>query len=130
MTVNNSFEAYKLQRELKRSGVVVSFVRYEDNEFGEPSGSPIALGEITCLYHEENSHISVTTGTVTQTRNKKVPRMLALASSVEKLGLKVGDKLFWKSQEYAVTGIVDVQNWGIINDISLEVVDDGLHARL
>ena len=125
MTVNTKFEAYKLQRELKRSGVELQFYRSVDNEFGEPTEAETEVGSICCLYHEQNSQISVTTGETTQTRSKKISCLLCSLESVESLDLRVGDFVFWNEKKYEVSGWIDLQNWGIIADVTLEVIDDG-----
>lgn len=124
MTVNLKFEQYKLERELKRSGVSIEFLRSDKNKFGEPEGDGKSLGSITCLYHEENGYIQRMTGDTTQTRTKKIPRLLCLFKSCKELDVKLGDYCFIDSRKHIVTGVTDIQNWNIIGDISLEIVDD------
>lgn len=130
--VNTRFEAYKLQREMRRSGQVFQFRRPAINDFGEPvkdengdyvfQGNPI---EIEGLYHEVNSYISVVTGDTTRTRTKKEPMVLCMYEDAS--GLQVGDVVQYNNKTFRYSGIVNVQEWGIIGDISLEVFDDGLH---
>lgn len=123
MTVNVKFEAYKLERELKRSGDSIEFFRPGVNDYGEPSEEGKSLGSILCLYHEQNSYVQLTTGETTQTRTEKIPMMLCLYRSYEELELKLGDYCLINSKKYVVTGVTDIQNWNIIADISLEIVD-------
>ena len=125
--INKSFEAYKLKRELKRSGIDYKLKRKGTNEFGEPSGELISIGVIRGLYHEENSNIQITTGDTTRARTKKIPMILCLYEDVASLGLRVDDQLVINSKTFKVTGIVNVQEWSLIGDISLEVFDDGVH---
>lgn len=40
-------------------------------------------------------------------------------------GLKIDDEVYINNKTYKVTGVVNIMNWDIISDISLEVVDDG-----
>lgn len=124
--VNSTFEAYKLKRELKRSGIDYEFEREGKNSFGEPNGKPESVGKIRGLYHEQNSHIQVITGDAVQTRTKKIPTILCLYEDAATLELKVGDIVKINSKSFKVTGIVDIQEWNIISDISLEVVDSGI----
>lgn len=123
--VNKKFEVYKLKREIKRSGDEYKFFRRMVNEFGEPSGYKRLLGELSGLYHEQNEHISVVMSDTTQTRTKKVPSILCLYDDAAFIGLVIGDIVRINGNEMCVTGIVDIQQWGLIADVSLEVVDVG-----
>lgn len=125
--VNKDFEVYKIKRELKRSGTDYEFTRDGKNEFDEPSGSKTVVGSLRGLYHEENGTVQITTGETTRTRTKKVPKILCLYESITSLGLKVDDTVTLNGKVLKVTGVVNVQEWDLIGDISLEVVDDGIH---
>lgn len=126
--INTRFEAYKLKRELKRSGIDYEFQRLGVNDFGEPSGELVLIGVIRGLYHEENSNIQITTGDTTRVRTKKIPMILCLFDDAASLALKIDDFLFINKKKFKVTGIVNIQEWSIISDISLEVVDDGIQS--
>lgn len=122
--VNTKFEAYKLRRELTRSGRNFTFIREGVNKYGEPNGEPHELGTIMGIYHEQNSNILLTTGETTQIRSKKTPMVLCLYDDVDLLKLETGDYVMINGRKFNVTGVVDVQEWQIISDISLELVDD------
>jgi hypothetical protein len=122
--INTRFEAYKIKRELKRSGIDYEFKRSGVNDFGEPVGEPIVVGTIRGLYHEQNSSVQVTTGDTTQVRTKKIPMILCLYEDAASLALQVGDELKINNKTFKVTGVVNIQEWNIIADISLEVVDN------
>lgn len=126
--INTQFEAYKIKRELKRSGIDYEFKRSGVNDFGEPVGEPIAVGIIRGLYHEQNSSVQVTTGDTTQVRTKKIPMILCLYEDAASLVLQVGDELKINNKTLKVTGVVNIQEWNIIADISLEVVDNVVQA--
>ena len=127
--INTRFEAYKIKRELKRSGIDYKFKRAKTNEFGEPlSDEPDEIGQIKGLYHEQNSTISISTGDTTQFRNKKVPAILCLYEDIASLVLQVGDIVEFNSKKYKVTGVLNIQEWNLISDISLEVIDSGVPA--
>lgn len=123
--LNTKFEAYKLNRELVRSGTDFVFTRQKLNEFNEPDGEAVEVGEIRGLYHEQNSNIQITTSDATQIRTKKIPSILCLFEDVEKLSLKAGDKTTLNDQIFEVTGVVNIMEWSIVVDISLELVDYG-----
>lgn len=123
--INTKFEAYKLRRELKRGGTDYEFKRAKLNAFKEPTKELELAGRLRGLYHEQSSHVSVTMGETTQTRTKKVPMILCLYDDAK--SLKLGDVVKMNSKELKVTGVTNIQEWNIIADISLEVVDDGIH---
>lgn len=124
--VNNKFEVYKVKRELKRSGRDYEFTRVEANKFGEPSGKEEVIGTVKGLYHETSEHIAVAMGDTTQVRTKKVPSILCLYEDVAPLALVIGDRVKLNEKTMKVTGIVNIQEWNLIADVSLEVVDNGL----
>lgn len=121
--MNLKFEKSKLKRELQRSGKEYSFKRAEENEFGEKNGNCIEVGTLNAIYHESNGHISTTQGDATVYRKLKTPMLLCLYDDAT--FLNVGDTTIINGKEFKVTGLVNIQEWGIIGDVSLEVIDDG-----
>ena len=126
--INTKFEAYKVKRELKRSGADYEFKSFGKNDFGEPVGESIAVGTIRGLYHEQNSSIQITTGDTTQVRTKKIPAILCLYEDAASLVLQVGDVVKINAKTFKVTGVTNIQEWNLISDISLEVIDNGVPA--
>ena len=128
--VNTKFEAYKLKRELKRIGKDYEFKREKLNKFKEPTDNPSVVGVIRGIYHESSrnprGNIEINTVETTQYRTRRTPMILCLYEDAEALGLHVGDKVTINSRVMKVTGVVNVQEWDIIADISLEVVDYGI----
>lgn len=124
--INTKFEAYKIRRELKKVGTEYKFKRAKLNDFKEPTDENELAGKLLGLYHEQNSYVSVTVSDATQTRTKKVPMILCLYEDAKTL--KFGDIVEINSKKLKVTGIVNIQEWNIIADVSLEVIDDGIHA--
>lgn len=129
--INTKFEVYKIKRELKRSGIDYEFKRAEKNEFGEPVGELKVVGKLKGLYHEyseSNSSIQITTGDTTQVRAKRVPMILCLYEDAASLILQVGDIVKINAKTCKVIGVSNIQEWNLISDISLEVVDSGVPA--
>lgn len=124
--VNKNFEVYKLKREIKRSGNDYEFTRAGVNKFGEPSETEEAIGTLRGLYHERNEHIAITMADTTQVRTKKIPSILCLYEDATSLALVVDDKVAFNGKVMKVTGIVNIQEWNLIADISLEVIDNGV----
>ncbi len=126
--INTKFEAYKIKRELKRSGIDYEFIRTKKNDFGEPADELKVVGKLRGLYHEQNSTIQITTGDTTKTRTKKVPMILCLYEDTASLILQVDDIVKINAKTFKVTGVTNIQEWNLISDISLEVVDSGVPA--
>lgn len=124
--VNKDFEVYKLKRELKRSGRDYEFTRPLANKFGEPTDEQREVGILRGLYHEQNEHIAVMMSDTTQVRTKKVPSILCLYEDTASLALVIGDRVELNGKIMKVTGIVNIQEWNLIADVSLEVVDRGV----
>lgn len=123
--INTKFEAYKLKRELLRSGIVFKFKRNSKNEFGEDNKEPEIIGEIKGLYHEQNSNIQTIAGDTTRSRTEKIPMILCLHEDAVKIGVKVDDYIEFNDKVFKVSGVVNIQEWNVISDISLEVIDNG-----
>lgn len=121
--INTKFEAYKIRRELKKVGRVFTFERAKKNAFKEPTDEVEVIATLTGLYHEQNGSVSMMTGETTQTRTKKIPTILCLYEDTRLL--KVEDIVKINSKKFKITGIVNIQEWNIIADISLEVLDNG-----
>ena len=126
--INTKFEAYKIKRELKRSGIDYEFKRTEKNKFGESIGELKAIGKLKGLYHEQSGSVQITTGDTTQIRTKKVPMILCLYEDTASLVLQVGDIVKINAKTFKVTGVTNIQEWNLISDVSLEVVDGGVPA--
>lgn len=123
--INKQFEAYKIRREIKRSGETYTFKRPVLNEFGEPSGDEIEVGSLRGLYHERyerDSNIRLMTSDTTQIRTKKLPMILCIYDDAKTLNLQLGDKLYLNDKIFKVVSLVNIQEWNIIGDLSLEEV--------
>lgn len=135
--INTKFEAYKLKREVRRNGVVFEFKRRKLDKFNEPTGELETVAEVRGLYHESNSYITETVGDAATTMTKKQPMLLCLVDDVKSSDLRQGDEIqiqLRSSQMTSVTlryvGCVDIQNWGIIADLSFEEVDEGGDSQI
>ena len=132
--INTKFELYKLRRELKRNGKEYTFRRRELNKFNEPTGELEDVLTIRCLYHEVSSFKTTSTGDSSTTVTEKQPMLLCAVEDVKDSGLEAGDfievddSVYGDKKVLRFVGIVDIQNYGIIADISLEVVDDGFES--
>jgi len=136
--VNNRFVLYQVKREIRRSGVKMKFFRQEKNKFGEP-GEPVFFHEFKGMYHEHAPHMldtfRVLTGqTAASYRTEKTPQLLVPyedfyfkneSGEDEFQQVKVGDTVNWNGRLLRVTGVLNVQEWNLLMDISFEEVDNG-----
>lgn len=129
--INTRFELYKLKRELRRSGSDFVFYRRAKNEFGAPVGDPVEVLNVRGLYHETNSYKTITTSDGSLTVTEKSPMLLCAVDSLKGSNLSIGDfvdvsdNVFGDKKTMKFIGVVDILDFGVIADISLEVVDDG-----
>lgn len=132
--INTKFELYKFRRELKRNGKDYTFRRRKLNQFNEPTIELEDVLTIRCLYHEVSSFKTTSTGDSSTIVTEKQPMLLCAVEDVKDSGLEAGDFIEVEDSVYGdkkvlrFVGIVDIQNYGIIADISLEVVDDGFES--
>lgn len=133
--INLRFERYKLNRELEYSGIDVKIYRYGTNEYGEPTtdSEPSLVGSLRCIYHEVSGYKSTKLVRAANenmvVRKTKDPLLLARYEDVEALGIAMGD-VVRLSEGFKVLGWVNVQEWGIYAEISLERLDDGQQISL
>ena len=121
--INTKFEAYKIKREMKRIGRDIKVFRAEKNKYNEPTDDERLVSKFKAIYHEQTGNIQITTGDTTQSRTSKLPALLCLYEDGK--NLQINDIIYLNNKKYNIAGIVNVQEWNIVIDISLEVVDDG-----
>lgn len=120
MLHNTKFLKHRVERALAMNGQKFSFIPMLRDEYNQLKQSSTTI-EVFGMYHEQNSFISVTSSDAASVQRKKSPMILTLLDdNVKKL--KQGDVLFLGDTRYTVSGILDIQNWGIVADISLEMV--------
>lgn len=108
----------KISRLLKVNGLEYTFTSMRKDEYNQPiDGETIAVKGI---YHESNSFITVNTSDSASVQRKKSPMILTLLDDTVKM-IKQGDKVSINSVLYTVSGILDIQNYGVAADISLEM---------
>ena len=125
--INTKFEVYKIQREIKRSGIEIEFFRPSKNDYEEKDYSVLtAIGSLKGLYHEVISKISLESGETTQYRTVKEPAFLTLWKDVAPLELRTGDVAQINGKEFLVIKVENIQEWNLIADVHMEVQDIGL----
>lgn len=108
----------KIKRLLNSNGIEYTFVHMKNDEYNQP----IEKENISVLgvYHESNSFITVSSSDAASVQRKKSPMILALMSDEVKK-LSQGDEVTINDTLYRVSGILDIQNYCVAADISLEM---------
>lgn len=109
----------KVKRLLRTSGIQYDFISVGKDAYNQPTESSEVLS-VKGVYHEQNSFITVSSSEAASVQRKKSPMILTLfTDSVRKL--KQGDKVYINERLYKVSGVLDIQNYGVVADISLEM---------
>lgn len=124
--MNTPYELHKVEREIKTHGSAYSFERIPVDDYGE-----YKLGEpreqvctINGIYHISKGYITQTGTDASTVRSKGQPMILCVIDDNSKK-IKNNDICFLNGAFYKVIEKNDIQNYGIIYDISLEVVLNG-----
>lgn len=116
-----SLEEAKIKHAIEKQGSVFIVFRKLKNKFGELSGDEEQIFKFKGLYHETNSYVKLSKGDAATYRTRKEPMILCVKQSV--VGLRLDDKIIFEDdvnrKVYFVSAITNVQELGIIFDISL-----------
>lgn len=111
------FELNKIRRLINTAGVNYTFERAKLDEFKEPAGyAPIAV--IKGVFHQTTQHVSIIASDASSVQSKQTPYILTLYEDAK--DLQQGDMVQINGMEYTVTGMLNINNWDIAIDISLE----------
>lgn len=116
----SNFLLHRLQVQLNMRGIEYVFSRQALDKFGQPLEDVQEQVKLKGIYHESNGYIQTTGSDATITRTKKSPMILCLFADGDKI--KQGDRIVINEKTYKVSGVLDVQNYHIAADISLEEV--------
>lgn len=108
----------KVSRMLSAQGESFKFTQMvEDIYHQRVEGNTL---DIVGVYHETNSFITLSSADSASVQRKKNPMILTLLDESVKQ-LNQGDKVEINNVTYTVAGVLDIQNYGVVADISLEV---------
>lgn len=113
-------ELHKVKREIQIHGSVYEFRRDILNEYEEPTGESEKVAEIKGLFHQTKGYVSRKVSDATTTQTKGQPMIMAVFEDVK--SVQMNDKVVVSGKEYRVTGANDINNYGIVCDVSLEEV--------
>lgn len=115
-----NFLQHRMETSIRLHGIEYTFVRSGTDKFGQPTSDTEEVATIKGIYHETNSYIQTKNSDATTTRTKKSPMVMCMYQDAQVL--RQGDMVVICDKQYKVSGVLDVQNYSIVADISLEEV--------
>lgn len=109
----------KVERQLKTNGLDYSFTKMGEDDYHQPIETDQKVS-IRGIYHESNSFITLSSSDAASIQKKKSPMILCLMDENVKL-LSQGDRVTINEVTYRISGILDIQNYSVVADISLEM---------
>ena len=117
----SNFLLHRLQVQLNMRGIEYVFSRQALDKFGQPLDDTQEEIKLKGIYHESNGYIQTSGSDATIIRTEKSPMILCLFEDGNKI--KQGDIVTIAGKTFRVSGVLNIQNYSIVADISLEEVD-------
>lgn len=119
--MNMPLEKYKMTRFIQRSGQNYTFSSFKKNKFNEPEAVDSTVA-IRGVYHENHEYLVQTASDSGGVTTKLNPQIMCLTESTKEL--KPGMVVEILGKRYELVAIRDVNNFGLVCDISLEMMLD------
>lgn len=116
---NALFLRNKVSRQVNMNGSSFSFTKVYVDEFNQVQISEESV-EVRGLFHQTTSFIKEETGTGSRVKKKPSPMILMLSEEASKL--EEDFQVVISGKTYKVVDKMDVNNFGVVFDVSLEVV--------
>ena len=117
----SNFLLHRLQVQLNMRGIEYVFSRQALDKFGQPLDDTQEEIKLKGIYHESNGYIQTSGSDATIIRTEKSPMILCLFEDGNKI--KQGDMITIAEKSFRVSGVLNIQNYSTVSDISLEEVD-------
>lgn len=117
--LQNKFLANKIKRQINTNGQTFNFKRYVIDQYHQVSDEIESEFSIKGLFHTTNSFIKQEAKDATKFTSKPQPMILCLSEDGN--NVKINDEVMIRNDIYVVTNINDVNDFGIVYDISLEL---------
>lgn len=115
-----NFLLHRIKYRINMSGKEYVFNRQSTDKYGQPTDKMDVVCVVKCVYHEANGYIQVSASDATVIRSKKSPMLLCAYDDATKL--RQGDLVEIEGCQYKICGILNIQNYSVAADISLEEV--------
>ena len=110
----------KVNRQLELNGSTYDFAHYKIDEYKQVTNEVEKTIEVVGLFHTTNAYIKESTNEGARIVSKPQPMMLMLFEDSEKLSKD--DKVVIGDRVYNVVGKTDVNHFGVVCDVSLELM--------
>ena len=117
----SNFLLYRLHVHFNMRGIEYVFSRQALDKFGQPLDDTQEEIKLKGIYHESNGYIQTAGYDAAIIRTEKSPMILCLFDDGNKI--KQGDMITIAEKTFRVSGVLNIQNYSIVADISLEEVD-------
>ena len=121
--MNIEFELNKVKREIQMHGSLYEFKRNKLDDDLEPTGEVETITQSCGLFHMSKSYIKENVSEGSRTRTKGQPMLLMLYDDAQEI--KNNDFLVINGNQYKVVEKNNIQECGLVVDISLEVILNG-----
>lgn len=123
MNIGINFQRNKVNRLILVNGKTFLFRRQKLNEFNEPINDDFEEIEVRGIYHEVSGYVTKNANDNSVTRSK--PQPMILCTVEEAAMLKKNDVLVFNGRKYIVVDFMNLNEYDICADVSLEVFENG-----
>lgn len=116
-------ELHKVQREIRIHGTKYNVYRKRLDEYGEDTGQFDIISVVDGLFHATKGYAIENVSEGTRVHSKGQPMLLCLYDGTE--DIQNGDFLEINKNKYKIVEKNNIQEYGIVTDISLELILDG-----
>lgn len=118
-----SIELHKVAVEIERHGSNYLIQRNELNEYREKTGNITDVKKIQGIFHIEKGYSTRTVFDGSETVSKGQPKLFVKTKDI--CSVIKNDFLDIDNKVYVITDVNDIEGFGIVSDLSLEVLQDG-----
>lgn len=118
-----SIELHKIAVEIERHGSNYLIQRNELNEYREKTGNITDVKKIQGIFHIEKGYSTKKVSDGSETVSKGQPKLFVKTNDI--CSVIKNDFLDIDNKVYVITDINDIEGFGIVSDLSLEVLQDG-----
>lgn len=118
-----SIELHKIAVEIERHGSNYLIQRNELNEYREKTGNITDVKKIQGIFHIEKGYSTRIISDGSETVSKGQPKLFVKTKDI--CSVIKNDFLDIDNKVYVITDINDIEGFGIVSDLSLEVLQDG-----
>lgn len=113
------FLANKIKRQIKTNGQTFNFKRYKVDKYHQVSDEIESEFSIEGIFHTTNTYVRNEGKDAATFVKKQQPMILCMFEDGN--NVQINDEVIIRNDVYTVTNINDINNFGVVYDISLEL---------